>query len=178
MNFIKGIVTKNINDNLYEVEVNKIGYFIEIIENNILLNKEYKIYLYKYNDFNNIENKIYGFLNYENYIFFYNSIVIKGVGPKTILKIINNIELDKFKDMVNNKSFADILHKSKITYKQLIAILKHNNIIHPKQFDKELVNSLSNLGYSKNQIIEAILKVEFTDNLEKYTKEIIKRIEK
>lgn len=181
ISYLKGRIEDIFLDSIV-IEVNNIGYLVYVSKTfitNIDKNTDYKIYtstIYKEDSV-----KIFGFKTKEERELFNLLHSVSGIGPKTALNIISNLELS---EIILSIYSNDVKKLSKIhgiglkTAQRLILELKEkissfkseieniskdNNIIISSDIIEETEMTLLALGYSKKEIKESI---EFTKNIQ------------
>ncbi len=150
------------------LNVNGVGYHVETIkfiqEN---LNEETNIELYIHTLVREDSIRLFGFLRYEELIFFELLMTVSGVGPKAALTILKSVSIGDISSMIIDGTFskAKIPGVGKKTLDKIILDLK----------DKELLKttSISNNNYNPNastsnnipvNVISALLGLGFKDS--------------
>lgn len=155
-----------IEDSKVIVEVNNIGYVVYIPTREVAsleLGKEFKIYLYRHIYENG--DDLYGFIDKNSRKLFVSLMEVNGVGPKLALKILSYLSPSEVvKAIVSEKSgiLSSIKGVSEKTAERIVSELK--NVIHKIGISYEetqsnfedLVKALRSLGYSQNEILQAI----------------------
>ena len=114
--------------------------------------------------------ELYGFLNEEELRFFEMLIGISGIGPKSALGILGIDKLDRLKAAIS-EGRPELLTKAsgvgRKTADRIILELKSKlsqegsaELVGVMQSDHDIVEALMNLGYSKQQIKEALSRVD------------------
>ncbi len=162
-----------------------ISYLINVKDNtlkNIISKKE--IYLHTHTIVRNNSIELFGFLTWEEYTCFLLLISVSGIGPKSALNILNNLESQTLLSYIK-KGDIDSMVTYKInkkTAQKLIIELQpkiKSDISSQNPLTQDVVNALATLGYSKNTVIE-ILKNHPMDSasLEKQIQTILRIINK
>ncbi|MEK7478622.1 MAG: Holliday junction branch migration protein RuvA [Patescibacteria group bacterium] len=113
---------------------------------------------------------IYGFFNQTELDFFIKLISVNGVGPKTALNILNIDTAERLMAAIN-EGRVDLLTKAsgigKKTAERVVVELKgkfaqigSEGLTGLMESDSDIVDVLCNLGYTKEQARQAILKVD------------------
>ena len=114
--------------------------------------------------------ELYGFLSKEELNFFQMLIGISGIGPKSALGILGIENVEKLKAAIS-EGRVELLTKAsgvgKKTAERIILELRNKlmqsgseKIVGVMESDHDIIEALSNLGYSKSQAREALAKVD------------------
>lgn len=114
--------------------------------------------------------ELYGFLNESELQFFEMLINISGIGPKSAIGILGVESVDKLKAAIS-EGRAELLTKAsgigKKTADRIILELQSKlkqegsaRIVGIMESDQDIVEALSNLGYTRSQAREALVKVD------------------
>ena len=114
--------------------------------------------------------ELYGFLNKEELGFFQMLIGISGIGPKSALGILGIENVEKLKAAIS-EGRVELLTKAsgvgKKTAERIILELRSKlmqsgseKIVGEMESDNDIIEALSNLGYSKFQAREALAKMD------------------
>ncbi len=114
--------------------------------------------------------ELYGFLNKEELGFFQMLIGISGIGPKSALGILGIENVEKLKAAIS-EGRVELLTKAsgvgKKTAERIILELRSKlmqsgseKIVGAMESDHDIIEALSNLGYSKFQAREALAKMD------------------
>lgn len=184
--YLKGRVIWN-NDNKIIINVNNVGYQVEIADSNhIHLNsKEIELYIYTYVREDTLA--LYGFKTLEERKLFITLLSISGIGPKAAANILSSLSYDKFINAILTENVAVLKQISGIgpkTAQRLILELKSkvedlavnlNMEIKSQTYDKDLYDALTGLGYSATEIDKAVesLSLDYSKNIETKIKEVL-----
>ena len=129
--------------------------------------------------------ELYGFLDEKELSFFELLIGISGIGPKSALGVLGVERVEKLKAAIS-EGRAELLTKAsgvgKKTADRIILELRNKlsqegsgEIVGIMQSDHDIIEALSNLGYTKSQAKEALSKVDSKINkMEDRIKEALK----
>ncbi|MDI6717613.1 MAG: Holliday junction branch migration protein RuvA [Patescibacteria group bacterium] len=152
------------------IDVNGVGYKVFIpsnIERKIKIGA--KINLFCSYHIRQEMPEIYGFLSEKELDIFELLNSINGIGPKSALKIVSNIKMEKLTAAIN-KNRADVLAENwgigKKKAEKIIFELKDkikNNLSEEEialhDLDKDIKSALKNLGYKQSEINEALKEI-------------------
>lgn len=176
LNYIYGSLIER-NKNSIVLATNNVGFEIFTLKSdNFILLEEYKLLIY---DFMNSENEIilYGFKRQIDYKIFKKLIRIPGIGCKTAVSILNNISSEELISYVKNDNFVALNNAIGSKANSVILSLKKNLNLSYDLFKYENVyEALRNLGYKKEQIQGAFLKIDNDLNEEEALKQALKLI--
>ena len=187
--FLKGIVAVKGN-NYILIDVNGVGYKIymtEISLQEIELNKEIKVFTYMRVSENDVS--LYGFMNSEELAMFELLIGVGGIGAKSAIAILSNIEPSSFAIAVITDDVSTLKKLPGIgakTAQRIILELKdkikteeekeHEKALEEKaklnEKAQDAIDALQVLGYNIKSIEKVLSQID-TDNLE--VEEIIKQ---
>ncbi len=114
--------------------------------------------------------ELYGFLNRDELDLFQLLIGISGIGPKSALGILGIENVEKLKAAIS-EGRAELLTKAsgigKKTAERIILELRNKlvqsgseKIVGVMESDHDIIEALSNLGYSKSQARDALAKID------------------
>ena len=188
--YIKGTLEEKSN-NFIVVENNGIGYKIFMSESAIQKlgekGEKVKIYTYYYVKEDNIS--LYGFITNEELKMFELLITVSGIGAKSAISILSNIEPSTFALAVITDDVAKIKGlpgigvktaqriilelKDKLKTLDAVEVKKENKIeiVDNKENIDEAISALMILGYNKKEIEKSIEKLDLSN---KTTEEIIR----
>ena len=167
ISYIKGKVA-HIDQDYIIIDNNDIGYYISINHHN-LLNIDDSITIYTYQHFSENAVSLYGFLTLKEKEIFLKLISVKGVGVKTALSILKDVEIDELIYHITNGDVEYVSSLPKIgnkTASLIIIELKNKlNKTNISNIQSEAVKTLKKLGYTISEINIAISKIENKDGL-------------
>lgn len=176
---MKGKIVE-IDQNSVSLFLNNIAFKIYVKENEtFVLGEEVKLYVF--DSFKDELFSLYGFKNIDDYLMFKKLINVNGIGPKTALTILSNIDsstliyLIKQKDIKTLKKYPGIGNKAEAIVISLYSKIK--DLLKEDLFRyKNVFEALKSLGYKEKNISDIIYSLE--DNLsdEDALKEAIRRI--
>lgn len=172
--FIGKIVDKNNTEII--IDVNNIGY--NIIVDNVKkyeINNTETVYIYEHLKEN--VHDLYGFNTKEARNLFKVLLAVKGLGPKSILKMFNTSSINEIQEAIINKNTEFFLNFNKIGIKlatEIINTFSNKHITETKNLTKknDLINALKELGYQKQEINNALNNLKFDKDIS--LKELIK----
>lgn len=184
--FVKGRVS-SIGEDHVIVENNGIGYYIHFSKTNDLqMNDDIKIYIYHH--IREDANDLFGFSSMLERNTFLKLISVRGVGPKTAINIMANVEVGELVSAIEGE---DINYLKKLpgigpkSAKQIVLDLKGKlaSDALPQVQNNELndaLEGLKQLGYNNNDLksIEAKLKENKDLSAEDYMKKALKLLAK
>jgi len=167
---VKGkLITKK--DDFFAVEVGglafKIAASFNVLKSLPQIGQEVNIFTYLNVRENSLE--LYGFLNEEELRLFEMLVSISGIGPKSAIGILSVEKLEKLKAAII-EGRSELLTKSsgigKKTAERVILELRNklkqagsDKIVGLMESDGDIIEALSNLGYTKYQAKEALSRV-------------------
>ena len=158
--------------NLFVVEIGGIAFGIKsslnVVKSLPQVGEKVKIYTYLHVREDALE--LYGFLEKEELDFFQLLIGISGIGPKSALGILSVEKVEKIKAAIS-EGRAELLTKAsgvgKKTAERIILELKNKlvqsgseKIVGMMESDHDIIEALSNLGYTKAEAREALSRVD------------------
>ena len=182
-NYIKGTVEYQGIDYIV-LENNGIGYNI-FVPNPYLFELHSNATVYTYQKVAEDENSLYGFKEKEEKELFLKLINVKGVGPKTVMPMLQTGSVKGIIDAIDRENILYLKKFPKVGEKaarQIILDLKgklaptyENKTL--EGFD-ELVEALESLGYKLNDIKKILPNLNINDKVEKQIKEALRLIAK
>ena len=179
ISYMKGKIVE-IDQSSVSLFLNNIAFKVYVKENeNFVLGEEVKLYVFDY--LKDELFSLYGFKNIDDYLMFKKLINVNGIGPKTALTILSNIDsktliyLIKQKDIKTLKKYPGIGNKAEAIVISLYSKIK--DLLKADLFRyKNVFEALKSLGYKEKSISDIIYSLE--DNLsdEEALKEAIRRI--
>lgn len=175
-----GYVT-DINSNSIVLEVNKIGYLINVANPySYEIDKEYKVYVYT--KITEDEHSLFGFKTKEEYELFLKLISVKGLGAKLALPILATGSIAGIVDAIDRENILYLTKFPKIGEKlarQMILDLKGKiNIEVSADFvsdaTEDLIETLNALGYKTSEIKKVIGQIDNSKSLEEQVKDALK----
>jgi len=167
--FINGKVYLKEKD-FFVINANCIGFKIfthKKILDSLKIGNEYLIFTYFHLKENAVE--LYGFLEEKELSFFEILNSVSGVGPKSALSILEKNDIKTLSLAIKNNKIEFLTRASGIgqkTAERIILELKNKINIEEGSSaahldsDADIIEALTNLGYSKQQAKEAVLKVD------------------
>ena len=162
------IIEKNLNCNTAIIDVNNIGYLLEVPKTSLLKisqGEDYKIHVVAINNEEGI--RLFGFLNKTEKELFQLLIKVSGIGPKSAINILSYFEVEQFISAVirgdaklieeaqgvGNKTAQRIILELKNKFKNIIVNKDEtNNESHSYKSHNDVSSILSNLGLSYLEI--------------------------
>lgn len=171
---IRGTVSTIFKDAIV-LETSEYGYIIYVSNPKYYqINQFYKLLIYQHT--HEDYSYLVGFLSEEEKQFFFKLISVRGLGPKSALKIIKYIDIDTFKQTIKNKDIETLCKIPGITKKLGLQIMLEleNSLSDGKEANNAfIINTLVKLGYKKSLIVSALNKLDLSDKDET---EIIKEV--
>ena len=148
------------------------------------------VFIYTYLNVKENLMELYGFMDLERRSLFLNLIDVSGIGPRTAINLLSNASVSSFKDNIVSEDVKSLSLipgigpktakriildiKEKISDKSSYVLLTQNDL----EFTYEdIFTALSSLGYKKNQIDNAIKKLDkeglYKGNIEKVIKRVL-----
>ena len=174
-------------DNYFVVEIGGVGFLVKsslnVLRSLPQIGQMVNVFTYLHVREDALE--LYGFLNQEDLKFFQMLISISGIGPRSALGILSIEKAEKLKAAIS-EGRSELLTKAsgvgKKTADRIILELRgklkqegSGKIVGIKESDHDIVEALSNLGYSKAQAKDALAKVDSkTIKMEERIKEALK----
>lgn len=160
--YLKGIVT-NIDKNNIVVNVHDVGYSLIVAKPScFLLNKEELIYTTQI--FKENEQYLIGFKSLEEKKLFLNLLKVKGLGPKGIINIFNQGEIEQINEAIKNKNVLYFKRLNGVGSKlanQIILDAKPEDLT-PDNYKNSLIEALKSLGYKQAEINSLIDETDFS----------------
>ncbi len=174
-------------DNYFVVEIGGVGFLVKsslnVLRSLPQIGQMVNVFTYLHVREDALE--LYGFLNQEDLKFFQMLISISGIGPRSALGILSIEKAEKLKAAIS-EGRSELLTKAsgvgKKTADRIILELRgklkqegSGKIGGIMESDHDIVEALSNLGYSKAQAKDALAKVDSkTIKMEERIKEALK----
>ncbi|MDD3887638.1 MAG: Holliday junction branch migration protein RuvA [Patescibacteria group bacterium] len=169
-------------NNFIILNVNNIGYKI-FLSANVLkkteLNQEQEFFIFQHIGEN--INDLFGFSCYSELDFFEKIISVSGVGPKKAISILSTGPIDQVRSAIANKKLDFLTSVPGIGKKMAEKIcfgLKDKLGVCIDDFDfcenKDLADSLVSLGYKRDELGEALKKVDAKLALQEQIREALK----
>lgn len=158
--------------NLFAVEINGISFAVKSSANAIKnlppVGEKIKVFTYLHVREDALE--LYGFLDKKELTFFKLLIGISGIGPKSALNILGIEKVEKLQAAIS-EGRSELLSRAsgigKKTAERIILELRNKlaqsgseNIVGVMESDNDIIEALSNLGYSRSQAREALSKID------------------
>lgn len=164
--YLKGRVIWN-NENEIIINVDGVGYQVEVTGNKLVYSKNKEVELYIYTYVREDTLALYGFNTLEERKLFITLLTITGIGPKAAKNILSSLPYDKFINAILTENVAVLKEISGIgpkTAQRLILELKSKvgdlavnlNMDIKESYDEDLYDALIGLGYSATEIDNAI----------------------
>ena len=163
------------------LEVNNICYLIYVDNNDIYeINESYELFLYSY--VKEYETLLYGFDSLEKKELFVKLLGVKGVGPKTILKMFSISSAEEIEKAIVNGDEKFLIKFPKIgdkVAKQILFDLKKkvNRVVIGNNYD-ELISILKGLGYKEKEYRNILFTIDTKLNIDDQLKEALKLLSK
>lgn len=164
LKYLLGTITEKSAHSI-TIEVQGIGF--TVIVRDLLdyeLNKYYKIYTYLI--LGDKETKLIGFKSLDEYNLFSQLIKIKGIGVKSIFEIENSMTPIEFYNLIDSDNSKPLLKIKGIGVKTIDSIFKYFNKNKSYPFINEINSSLKSLGYSSDEIKQAMKLTIYPDNIQ------------
>ena len=184
---IKGAVSK-LTQNTIELEAGNLTYEIFASKNTIgTLNTNDEIKISIIQIFKEDSQNMYGFLDVNEKHIFSKVIKISGVGPKIALEICSSFTPQSFYEMVQTHDIDSLKRVPGIGAKSAGKILVELggfklDILEDYDMGKphysEVLSALTNLGFSKKDILRALETVPKQENTQALIKEALKKLSK
>jgi len=186
ISFIRGLI-KQRTDKYLIIETNNIGY--KIFVNNqtmaVLPKNGQEVQLYTYFHKTDDTNSLFGFLNFEDLIFFEELLSVPNVGPRLALNIMSIGNIDKIKTAIlsNDENYLakapgvgnKMAKKIILELASKIKIASNNFMPEILKEETDILDALVNMGYKKYEVVQA-LKILPTNifGIENKIKELLK----
>lgn len=155
-NYFKGKVAQ-INHEAVVIDIQGIGYEIST-PNPELYSKDQAVTLYTESLIRSDHIVLYGFNSQEERTMFKRLLTVNGVGPKSALSLLT-VPLQSLEEAINNEEH-DFLTRfqgiGKSTSAKIIQAFKSGKAKNTSTINLDLVNTLTSMGYQKNEIEVAI----------------------
>lgn len=192
--YIKGLIT-NIAIDWCFVETNGIGYRV-FISNNTRnkLSKDTEAKLITYLNVREDAMQLYGFYKDSEYDLFLKLISVSGIGPKVAMSILSAIAAEDLCSAIRFKKITtltklpgigkktaerivlELADKVGSVEQEMVAdvsiVVENNN----NDVMTESMEALASLGYSQNEIMPILRKIENFDKVETVIKQVLKEI--
>ena len=158
--YLKGYI-KYKGEGYIVIDVNSVGYKVEVIKSLLILDTDSIVELYIYSDINERFSRLFGFPSVEYLQLFELLLTVTGVGPKSALNILSNSEYNELINGINGSDLSllsSIPGLGKKSAERIILELKGKIssvgiVNNPKQqFLKEVTEALLSLGYNSGEI--------------------------
>jgi len=159
------------------IEVNGVGYLVEVADITRLPAEGKETHLYIYTYVREDQLALYGFQTMEERQLFEILLSVSRIGPKAAINILSHLSYDRFINAILTENIAVLKEVKGIgpkTAQRLVLELKNKvdelakNINIEKsensQEDEELYDAILSLGYSRKEIDKAMANVDFKDN--------------
>ena len=159
--YLNGFV-KQVNSNSVILDVNNVGYEIVIAKpSNYKVNTEYLIYIYELIKENEIS--LIGFASLKEKEMFSSLLRIKGLGPKGIINIFNQVEIDQLNDAIKNKNILFFKGIKGLSNKLSNQILLETKVLffEDDSIKKHIKEALKSLGFKIPEINSLIDETNF-----------------
>lgn len=175
------------------IEVNGVGYLVEVADITRLAPEGKESHLYIYTYVREDQLALYGFQTMEERQLFEILLSVSRIGPKAAINILSHLSYDRFINAILTENIAVLKEVKGIgpkTAQRLVLELKNKvdelakNINIEKsedsQEDEELYDAVLSLGYSRKEIDKAKTNVDFKEdeNLETKIKKVLSALGK
>lgn len=178
--FLTGLPKELGKDTILIYTKGGVGYKVYVLSKNkemILKNEEINLFIHTITKEPNID--LYGFQEQNEYSTFLLLISVNGIGPKKALAMLNSIDPETLLSSIKTKNFETLVNYgiSKKIAEKIILELNSKIEIDVKDSNLDLVTALIGLGYSKQEITNAIQKIsKDTTSLKEQIKETLQII--
>lgn len=171
--YLKGYI-KYKGEGYVVVDVNSVGYKVEVIKSLLSLEIDSIVELYIYSDINERLSRLFGFPSIEYLNLFELLLTVTGVGPKSALNILSNCEYNELIGAINRADLDLLLSipgLGKKSAERIILELKGkvlgiDIVSNPRQqFMKEVAAALLSLGYNSTEIKKIESQLLETDSI-------------
>ena len=168
------------------IDVNGIGYKVFVSPRNIAnLLKGENIEIYTHHQISENDQRLFGFLDYSDLLFFEKLISISGIGPKTGLGILSSSSASQIENSIMSGDVTSLTKISGIgrkTAERIVLELKgklSGLSTVDSSGDGEIIEALESLGYSLDIAREAVKNIssEITDSGQRL-KEALRKLAK
>ena len=189
---LTGTIKTKFEDKLI-VEVNGVGYLVEVADITRVAAEGKQTHLYIYTYVREDQLALYGFQTIEERQLFEILLSVSRIGPKAAINILSHLSYDRFINAILTENIAILKEVKGIgpkTAQRLVLELKNKvdelakNINIEKseqsQYDEELYDAILSLGYSRKEINKAISDVDFDqdETLENKIKKVLSTLGK
>jgi len=167
--FLRGAIFKK-TDREIILECGNIGYFIFLTKNTLSqINENEEKEFFIHQNLREDSSELYGFITFEELIFFKNLININGIGPKVALEILNFPKKKIIAAICNDDTefICKIPGIGAKTAKRIILELKDKIDAEPdeeyqsptKEIDNDIIEALQKFGYQKHKIKKILKRI-------------------
>lgn len=189
---LTGTIKTKFEDKLI-VEVNGVGYLVEVADITRVAAEGKQTHLYIYTYVREDQLALYGFQTIEERQLFKILLSVSRIGPKAAINILSHLSYDRFINAILTENIAILKEVKGIgpkTAQRLVLELKNKvdelakNINIEKseqsQDDEELYDAILSLGYSRKEINKAMSDVDFDqdETLENKIKKVLSTLGK
>ncbi len=189
---LKGTIDKIIDNQLF-INVNGVGYLVEVADVVEFTQDSKEIFLYIYTYVREDQLSLYGFKTIEERQLFEILLSVSRIGPKAAINILSNLSYDRFINAILTEDISLLKEVKGIgqkTAQRLILELKNKvdelakNINIDKsqevQDDEELYDALLSLGYSAKEVDKALKEIDLDrdDSLEEKIRKVLSTLGK
>lgn len=186
--FLKGKIIDTLSDNTVILDVNGVGYEVEITGMGIKIGEECRLYIYT--SFSTDAIHLYGFNTNDDLEVFKQLISVNKIGPKLAMSLLTNLSVSEIIEAIVSEDekklqvkgvgiktakriVLDLKDKYK-DYQSSASSAKGGGFLGKTEEYIEALEGLVALGYTKNEIDNVISKIEIND--EDSTQIIIKKV--
>lgn len=169
------------SDNQIIIDINGVGYLVEVTEvfHSSRMGEKVSVYVYTYVREDAL--KLYGFETMEERKLFETLLSVSRIGPKAGLNILSTLSYNRFINAIMTENISVLKEVSGIgpkTAQRLILELKNKiddlardiQMSSPEGLEvarnDELYEALSNLGYSNREVDRALQDIDFEDDIQ------------
>ena len=189
---LRGNIDKII-DNQLIINVNGVGYLVEVADIVDFTQDSKEIFLYIYTYVREDQLSLYGFKSIEERQLFEILLSVSRIGPKAAINILSNLSYDRFINAILTEDISLLKEVKGIgqkTAQRLILELKNKvdelakniSIEKPQevQDDEELYDALLSLGYSAKEVDKALKEIDLSkdDSLEDKIRKVLSTLGK
>ncbi len=185
ISFLNGVLFETTHDSVV-INVNGIGFQVFLSTNDIsklYSKKDETIFLYIYSQYKEDGVTLFGFLEKSAKSGFLDLIKVDGVGGKLALKILSFYDVDELFAHIENEDIDSLKKIGGVGPKMAAKLIFHMKGKIPKEreninnLEKDLILSLTNLGYDESVVREKIKKEKpSTNNFEAEFKKLLKML--
>ena len=180
-------------ENKLIIEVNGVGYLVEVADMSRIEAESKESHLYIYTYVREDQLDLYGFKTMEERQLFKILLSVSRIGPKAAINILSHLSYDRFINAILTENIAVLKEVKGIgpkTAQRLVLELKNKvdelakNISidenETNQDDEELYDAILSLGYSRKEIDKAKNDIDFAqdENLENKIKKVLSALGK